>query len=272
MPRGPAYKGPIGHNLILMAQVSIITPAYNAEPFISATIESVLGQSFQDWELLVADDVSSDRTPEIVAGFADRDPRVRLLRRGRNGGPAAARNTALRAAAGRYIAFLDNDDLWLREKLARQVTFMQENDCAISYTAYRRMSEDGRKIGPIIQVPSRLTYAQLLRNTAIANMTAMVDRQQTGPFELVETWYDDYILWLSLLRRGFTAAGLSEDLARYRVVSRSVSSNSLRAATWVWRVYRDHEGLSPIHATWCLLHYAARATHKRWASRQGVVP
>ncbi len=266
------HRVAFGHRCNSMALVSIITPAYNAERFIAATIESVLAQSFQDWELLVADDVSSDQTPDIVTSFAKRDPRVRLLRRGQNGGPAAARNTALRAAAGRYIAFLDNDDLWLREKLARQIAFMQERNCAISYTAYRRMSEDGRTIGPIIQVPPRLTYGQLLRNTAIANMTAIVDREQTGTFELVETWYDDYILWLSLLRRGFTAAGLPEDLARYRVVSRSVSSNSLRAATWVWRVYRDHEGLNPIHAAWCLLHYAVRAAHKRWASRQGIVP
>ncbi|MGF1631574.1 MAG: glycosyltransferase family 2 protein [Kiloniellaceae bacterium] len=243
--------------------VSVITPAYNAEAFIAGTIASVRAQTLHDWEMLVADDASSDRTAAIVAAIAAEDTRVRLVRLAHNGGVARARNAALAAARGRFIAFLDSDDLWLPQKLDRQVAFMKAEEAAVSYTAFRRIDESGSRIGRLVQVPARLTYRQLLRNTAIATLTGMVDTAKTGPLSMTEARRDDYILWLSLLKRGFVAHGLPEDLARYRVVRGSLSSKPKRSAAWVWDVYRKVEKLGPLQATWCMLHYGARAVAKR---------
>ncbi|GAB4352972.1 MAG: glycosyltransferase family 2 protein [Kiloniellaceae bacterium] len=244
-------------------QVSVITAAFNAEAFIAETIASVQAQSLSDWEMLVADDASSDRTAEIVAAIAAADPRVRLIRLEKNGGVARARNAALAAARGRYIAFLDSDDLWLPQKLARQIAFMERHDAAVSYTAFRRINEDASRLGRLVAVPPRLSYRQLLKNTAIATLTGMVDTAKTGPIRMTEARRDDFILWLSILKRGFTAHGLQEDLARYRVVSGSLSSKPKRSAAWTWAVYRRIEKLGLLHAAWCMAHYGTRAVLKR---------
>ena len=243
--------------------VSIITPAYNAERFVGETVRSVQAQTLGDWEMLIADDASPDGTRHVVEGLARDDARVRYIALERNGGPALARNAALARARGRYIAFLDSDDLWLPAKLERQIAFMRERDCAMSYTAFRRISVDGARIGRLIEVPRSLTYRQLLKNTAIATLTCVVDRRMTGPFAMTDAGYDDYILWLSLLRRGFVAHGLQEDLARYRVVGGSISSKPRRSAAWTWRVYREIEGLDLVPAAWCMAHYGLRAVAKR---------
>jgi teichuronic acid biosynthesis glycosyltransferase TuaG len=243
--------------------VSVITAAYNAERFIADTIASVQAQSFRDWEMLVADDASGDRTPAIVDAVAAEDARVRLIRLDRNGGVARARNAALAAARGRFIAFLDSDDLWLPRKLERQIAFMSEHDAAVSYTAFRRINQDGSRLGRLVKVPPRLTYRQLLKNTAIATLTGMVDTAKTGPVRMTPAGHEDYILWLSILKRGFTAHGLQEDLARYRVVGGSLSSRPQRSAAWTWSIYRDIEKLGLLRAAWCMAHYGARAVLKR---------
>ncbi len=243
--------------------VSVITAAFNAESFIAETIASVQAQSLTDWEMLIADDASNDRTAEIVQALAAEDPRVRLIRLEKNGGVARARNAALAEARGRYIAFLDSDDLWLPQKLERQIAFMTRHDAAMSYTGYRRINEDGSRCGRLVKVPPRLTYRQLLKNTAIATVTGMVDSEKTGPLRMTEARRDDYILWLSILKRGFTAHGLQEDLARYRSVRGSLSSKPKRSAAWVWIVYREVEKLGFLHAAWCLAQYGARAFLKR---------
>ena len=244
-------------------EVSIITPAYNAARYIGEAMASVQAQTLPDWEMVVADDASSDETAAIVAAAGQQDPRIRLIRREHNGGSGPARNAALAVARGRFVAFLDSDDLWLPAKLERQVAFMKDQGCALSYTAYRRVSSDGGDVGRLIPVPPRMTYGALLHNTAIATLTAMVDTAQTGPLQMAEMRRDDYILWLSLLRRGFAARGLQEDLARYRAVGGSLSSRPGRSAAWVWLVYRQAEQLGPLRSAWCLANYGARAALKR---------
>jgi teichuronic acid biosynthesis glycosyltransferase TuaG len=242
--------------------VSIITPAYNASAFIRATVESVLAQTYRSWELLVADDCSLDRTAETVREYSARDDRVRLISMMKNQGPAAARQTALEQARGRLIAFLDADDLWVPEKLSRQLKFMIDQGAGLSFTAFRRMSSDGASVGRLIGVPARLTYAQLLGNTAIATSTAMVDRGVTGNFRMIATYYDDFALWLEITRRGFPAFGLNEDLMRYRVLGGSVSRNKGRSARMVWRTYRDVEKLPLLRSAWCFARYAINAAAK----------
>ena len=247
-----------------MPLVSIITPSWNVEHLIGETISSVQAQTLGDWELLIADDCSTDNTPAMIESYAAKDPRVKLIRQPRNGGPALARQAAIEQAQGRFIAFLDSDDLWLPAKLERQVAFAREHRAALSFTAFRRISEDGAVTGRLIAVPKSLTYDQLLKNTTIATLTALVDRDIAGNIVMKNEGYDDFCLWLSILKPGHVAWGLNEDLARYRVRGVSVSSRRMRAAGWVWHIYRNVERLSLIKSAWCFAHWSARAWLKRW--------
>jgi teichuronic acid biosynthesis glycosyltransferase TuaG len=247
---------------MIYSGVSIITPAYNAGRYVGDAIESVRRQQYRDWEMLVIDDCSCDDTRELVRSFSRIDERVRLIVQATNGGPARARQAGLDAARGRYIAFLDSDDYWLPRKLERQVSFMQERDAAISFTQFRRVSADGSRIGKLIEVPSQLDYHQLLCNTAMATSTVVIDRLKTGPFCMTTTYYDDFVLWLEILRRGFVAHGLQEDLMRYRIASGSWSRNKLRSALWVWRTYQKVEKLSVPYSAWCFASYVWNAVSK----------
>jgi len=236
--------------------VSIITPAYNAGRFIGETIRSVQAQTWADWELLVVDDVSRDATADIVRHEGVRDPRVRLLQQPQNGGPGPARNAGLVAARGHLVAFLDADDLWLPGKLEMQVAALARSGAGLCFTAYRRISEDLQTLGRLNRVPARLTYRQLLRNTAIFTSTVCLDRRVTGPIESRTTFHDDFVLWLEILKRGVTAIGLPDDLVRYRILDRSYSRNKRRMAYHVWRTYRDHEQLGLLESAWCFANYA----------------
>jgi teichuronic acid biosynthesis glycosyltransferase TuaG len=246
-----------------MPLVSIITPSWNVERFIEETIRSVQAQTFADWELLIADDCSTDHTPQLIEAISERDRRVKLIRQPKNGGPAVARQASIHRAQGRYLAFLDSDDLWLPSKLERQLAFAREKRAALSYTAFRRINETNSTIGRLIEVPPSLTYRQLLKNTSIATLTALVDREIAGQVAMRDEGYDDFCLWLSILRPGHTAFGLNEDLARYRVRGSSVSSRPVRSAKWVWHIYRNVEHLPLIKSAWCFSHWGARAWLKR---------
>jgi len=210
--------------------VTIATPSYNSSKFISETINSVLAQTYKNWEMIVVDDCSTDNSRDIAASFVDIDSRIRLIKSEEKGGPAAARNIGISEAKGRYVAFLDSDDLWLPEKLSLQVKFMQANKCTISYTAYKKIDEEGNVISNIIHVPERATYSTLLSTNCIACLTAMYDSEVLGKVYLPEVGHEDYALWLRILKMGHEAYGLNECLALYRVRSNSVSGNKLKAA------------------------------------------
>jgi teichuronic acid biosynthesis glycosyltransferase TuaG len=246
-----------------MPLVSIITPSWNVEGLIGETIGSVKAQTMGDWELLIADDCSTDQTTAVVERHAASDPRIKLIRQPRNGGPALARQVAIERAQGRFLAFLDSDDLWLPTKLERQIDFAQNNRAALSYTAFRRIDEAGSVTGRLITVPDSLNYEQLLKNTSIATLTALVDRDIAGNVAMKNEPYDDFCLWLSILKTGHVAYGLNEDLARYRVRGVSVSSRRLRSAGWVWHIYRNVEHLSLAKSAWSLSHWATRAWLRR---------
>ena len=239
-----------------MSKVSIITPAYNASVYISEAIDSVISQTYKDWELLVTDDCSTDSTLDVVAKYSKYDSRIRALRNPENTGPAGARNNSLSYASGRYIAFLDSDDFWIPEKLEKQISFMTENRVAFSYTQYRRIDESGYITGHLIDVPDMMSYTRLLCNTAIATSTVMLDSQVIGDVRMQNTYYDDFVLWLEILKKGVIAYGLHDDLMRYRVLRGSVSRNKWHSAKMVWKTYRDIEGLSPLYSALCFLRYS----------------
>lgn len=239
--------------------VSIVTPVHNGAAFIRETIASVQAQTMGDWELLVVDDASEDGSAMIIDELAAQDSRIRVFRLESNGGAAVARNTAIEAARGRFIAFLDGDDLWLPHKLDRQLAFMRDNDAAFSYAAYERVDENGRYLSPV-GVPARLRYRDLLKTCYVGCLTAMYDTKVFGKryMPLIRR-RQDYALWLELLREGGTGLGLNEVLGVYRVRSDSVSSNKASTSLYTWRMYREVEGLSLARSAWCFVHQTGRA-------------
>ncbi|MCE8519053.1 glycosyltransferase family 2 protein [Ruegeria pomeroyi] len=237
-------------------RVSVITPAYNAAAVLPRAVASVQAQSLRDWEMLVVDDGSTDDTLAIARALAAGDPRITVMAQARNGGPATARNRALAAARGRFIAFLDADDAWLPEKLERQLAFMTEHGAGLSYTGFWRIAA-GRRWQ--VNVPGSVTRAQLLRGNVIGCLTAIYDREVYGTVEMPDLpMRQDYALWLDLLSRKEPALGLDLPLAEYHRTPGSLSAKRFRALGATWRLYRDHAGLSAPHAAWCLSNHLVR--------------
>ena len=244
--------------------VSIIMPSYNAARFIGESINSVLLQTYSNWELLIVDDCSKDNSVEVVRKFANIDKRGVLFSLEKNVGAAAARNVAIEHAQGQYIAFLDSDDVWDEYKLEKQLAFMKQYSYVFTFSNYYVMEENGKKTENIVKVPSSLSYHQYLRNTIIGCLTVIIDRQQTGDFKmpLIKSSHD-MALWLLIMKRGFKAYGLKEVLAGYRLVSTSNTAKKWKAAKDVWKVYREIEGLSVLYAAYCFCGYAINAVLKR---------
>ncbi len=243
--------------------VSVITPAHNSARFLDQTIRSVRTQTFEDWEMMIAENGSTDDTVGIVESHVAADRRIRLLRLPGRAGPGAARNVAMEAASGRYVAFLDADDVWLPEMLEAQLEFARARSAAFTCTGFRRIDERGRPILRSVTPPASLDYEQLLGHTVIGCLTVLLDRRQTGPLRMPDLpQHEDLVLWVSLLTRGFRAYGLERDLALYRVVSGSASSNKLQSARRMWNVYRNIEGLSPGKSLRYFISYAVRALRK----------
>lgn len=237
--------------------VSIVMPSYNSEYFISASINSVREQGVRDWELLVSDDGSRDDTAERVGQLRQLDGRIRFLRSGKNRGPAHARNAAIEAATGRYIAFLDSDDLWKPNKLERQIAFMQEHDVAFSFSSYDRIDEEGNFINTH-HVEKPVTYPQLLKSCVIGCLTAVYDTEKLGKMYMPDIRKrQDFGLWLRILKQVDAAYPVPESLAQYRVRSGSVSANKLTAAKYTWSIYRDVEKLGLLRSSYYFAHYAA---------------
>lgn len=242
--------------------VSVIIPAYNCEKVLGESIASVVGQTYQDWELVIVDDDSKDDTLKVAQDIAVLDKRIRVIHLAQNGGVANARNTGMRAARGQYFAFLDGDDLWLPSKLQTQVDFMRHNNIGFSFCRYRRFNVDGRT-GSIVRIPNVIDYEGLLRHNVIGCLTVMIDRAKVAPFAMIAGGYEDYFAWLQILKAGHIAWGLQKDLARYRVSTGSISSNKLRSAALTWQTYRNLEKLPLPKALLCFANYILRSVYSR---------
>ena len=244
-------------------RVSIITPVWNAEATLAEALVSARSQTRDDWEMLIIDDGSTDGSRRLAARLTDGDARFKLIGWDDNRGPAAARNAGIRAARGRYLTFLDADDLWRPEKLEVQIGYMERTGAPFTFAAIERIDADGRRLGQI-DVPPRVDYARLLKGNVIPCQTAAFDREHYGPVEMpLLPRRQDYGLWLKLLARGGEAHGLPEVLADWRMRPGSLSANKLVAAAGTWRVYRDVAGLGRGRAAWYLGHNLSRGVFKR---------
>lgn len=231
-------------------KVSIIMPTYNCAQYIAQSISSVLAQTWTDWELLITDDASSDDTAQVVAQF--RDARIRYLQSEQNRGPAAARNRALQCAGGRWVAFLDSDDLWAPQKLERQIAFMEAQGAKFSCTAYTQMDADGSPLHIGIIPPARTDYNKCIRlSNPIGNSTVMYDQAALGKFRVPEIKKrNDFALWLQILKHA-DCIGLNEFLCQYRRGRPgSISGNKFGLIKYHWQLYHDIEKLGLLKSCW----------------------
>jgi glycosyltransferase, family 2 len=243
-------------------KVSIIVPMYNAEKFIGKTIESVLAQTYQNWEMLIMNDVSTDNSLAIVSLYAKKDERIKIVNTEKNVGVVKGRNFLIDLASGKYIAFLDADDYWHNEKLEKQIKFMKEKNASISCTEYTRVKENEEKINDVI-IKEEISYNDMLKNNYLGCLTVIYDAKKIGKryFKELEK-NEDYVLWLEIVKDVNTIYGLKENLAYYRVLDNSRSSNKVKTAKVRWEIYRKIEKLSLLKSIYYFLHYAIRAVLK----------
>ncbi|WP_105618950.1 glycosyltransferase family 2 protein [Vallitalea okinawensis] len=236
--------------------ISIITPTYNCGKFISETIESVLNQSYQNWEMIILDDCSTDNTKEVVAKYSKVDSRIKYYLFESNSGAARARTKAMELAKGKYNAFLDSDDLWTEDKLERQLYFMKKNNYAFTCTAYEQIDEIGNLLNKKIQTKIKTDYNGVLLSCPIGNSTVMYDVERLGKFTVpnIRKRNDD-ALWLQILKKEKHIYGMSEVLMRYRVRTNSISSNKIGLIKYHWQLYREIEHLSIIRSTFHICYW-----------------
>ena len=247
--------------------ISIVTPVYNAQSFICQTIEMVQAQSYKDWELILVDDCSKDNSCEIIENYLKEQPdeRIKLIKKEKNEGAALTRNRGIKEARGRYIAFLDADDVWLSHKLQSQMGYMEKEKAGFVFSAYEFGDENAVGTGRIVHVPEVLNYKQALSRTVIFTTTVLLDTEKI-PKELIympNVPSEDSATWWQILRAGYVAKGLDEVLAIYRRPAKSLSSNKLKAIQRIWYLYRKVEKLSLPASCIAFVGWAYRATVRR---------
>lgn len=223
--------------------ISIITPTYNCAKFIGKTIESVLSQTYKNWEMIIVDDASKDNTEEVVSNY--KDDRIRYIRLTENSGAAIARTRAMQEAKGKYMAFLDSDDLWKSNKLESQIKFMMDNNYNFICSSYEQIDEQGNKNGKIIKCKKKVDYNGVLLSCPVGNSTVMYNVEKLGKFEVpnIRKRNDD-ALWLRMLKKEQYIYGQDEVLMEYRIRQNSISSNKLDLVKYHWYLYREIEHLS----------------------------
>ena len=230
-----------------------MTPVHNAEAFIAGCIGSVLSQTYENWEHILVDDCSTDKSAEIVKEYANKDNRIKLIHLEVNSGAGVARNKAIEAASGDYIAFLDSDDLWAVNKLERQLRFMQDNNYYFTFSSYDTINEDGVNISRIAKAKMRVTYKSALYKNPIGCLTVIYDVKYFGKqYMPAIRKRQDYALWLKLLKKA-DAYGINEILATYRLRNNSISSNKFGLLKYEWKIYREVEGLSFVKSLFYIL-------------------
>ncbi|OPJ61647.1 glycosyltransferase family 2 protein [Clostridium oryzae] len=226
--------------------VSIIIPAYNCERFIGITLNSVIGQTYSNWEAIVIDDYSTDNTGQIVKKYAERDSRIKYHRLIKNSGAAIARNTGVELCEGEFIAFLDSDDVWYPQKLSKQISFMRENGYMFTCTSYGKIDEDGSQLNTTIVASIKQDYNGILKNCP-GNSTVIYNCKKLGKFKIPNIRKrNDYVMWLQIIKKAVYIYGLDEVLGSHRIRKGSLSRNKMGLIKYHWQVYRHIEHLSVI--------------------------
>ncbi len=247
--------------------ISIIVPVYHVENYIAQTMDCVYEQTYEKWELLLIDDCGGDNCVKIMEDYIRQkgDSRIRLIHQPSNMGAAEARNRGLKEAKGRYIAYLDADDLWTPEKLERELAYLKEKEAAFVFTGYEFADQNGIGTGKVVRVPESLNYKEALKNTTIFTSTVMFDTEKISKkmLEMPVMKSEDTALWWRILRNGYVAWGLNENLVKYRRAGRSLSSNKLEAVRRIWTLYRKAEGMSILNSAYHFCFWAVRAVKRR---------
>ena len=226
-------------------KVSIITPVYNSAAYLAETICSVLAQTYLDWELILIDDCSTDNSLSLINEYSRNDIRIKVIQQSHNQGQIFARNRGLDSASGRYIAFLDSDDIWVKDKLEKQITFLNERGAAIIHSYYDYIDEESAKLNKVIKAPEKITYNHLLNTNYLGCLTVLYDTLKTDKQKMPNVGKrDDWACWLNILKQGHTAYCIPEVLASYRVRTNSLSSNKLKTIQYNWGILRRNQGLS----------------------------
>lgn len=247
-------------------EVSIVVPVFNAAAYIEKTAEMVRRQTWPHWQLILVDDHSSDDSFSKMEALAAKDERILLIEQeeGKKGA-AAARNLGISKARGRYLAFLDADDIWMEDKLERQLAFLRQKQAAFTFTGYEFGDEDANPTGKIVKVPETLNFKQALSRTVIFTTTVLFDRDKIDNklLYMPQIKSEDTATWWNILKAGYTAYGLDENLAVYRRPKKSLSSNKVEALRRIWNLYRQIAGLSVLSSAWYFIFWAVRATLRR---------
>mgnify|MGYP004556611999 FL=1 len=245
--------------------VSIVVPVNNAERFLPETIGLVQKQTYRDWELILVDDCSSDNGAAIVRQYAKDDTRIRLIQQEVNAGAARSRNLGISQANGRYLCFLDADDIWTSQKLEKELAYMKEKKAAFVFTGYEFADAKGEGLGKIVHVPETISYEQALKNTTIFTSTVMIDRDKIADTDIYmpQIASEDTATWWHILKKYQIGYGLDENLVRYRRTEGTLSSNKLVAIQRIWGLYRRQEKLSWCKSIYCMFFWAFRAVLRR---------
>lgn len=247
--------------------VSVVVPVYHAEKYIEETMDCVCAQTHLNWEMLLVVDGPEDPTVEVIQKYLEKtgENRIRLFIQDKNQGAALARNRGVAEAKGRYIAYLDADDLWMPDKLEKEVNFMKQKDAAFAFTGYEFADENGKGTGKVVKVPEKLTYKEALKNTTIFTTTVMFDTEKIDKamLKMPNMRSEDTALWWRILREGYTAYGLNENLVLYRRPAVSLSSNKIVAIKRIWNLYRQAEKLSIPYSCYNFCFWAVRAVIRR---------
>lgn len=247
-------------------KVTIVTPSWNSEKYIEQTIRSVQAQTYENWEMIIVDDCSSDSTVDIIKKISEEDPRVKILVQPQNGGAAKARTRSMKAGTGKYVAYLDADDIWKSQKLEKQISFMKKNKCGFSCTSYEVINDNGKSLNKFVHMLPKVDYIGFLTNNLLQTVGIMVDTDIVDKKYLVMPDIrrrQDAATWLQILKAGYECYGLDEILAEYRRAENSLSSDKFKAIKGVWSLYRDIEHLSLPFSCYCFIRYAFLAVWKR---------
>ena len=247
----------------ITGMVSVITPLYNAEKYIKETIYSVLNQTYKDIEMILIDDCSTDDSAKKIKELCEQHSEIVYFKQIENLGAGIARNKALEMARGQYVAFLDSDDLWMPDKIEKQIQLMKKKGSPFSYTAIEMVDENGGTIKEKRNVQECCDYNYLLRNTLIATSTVVIDRDMLGDFRMsLRRGGQDYATWLGLLRTGIVANGLNENLVKYRIRSNSLSSNKLKSIKQIWEIQTQDEKINKFDVVFNIICFGINAIKK----------